>query len=303
MSIVEPVMSQEQKQEVLDYVNMYRAKHNAPAIEYDDEIATFSQGWAKYLTQTGLFQHSNNRDYGENLAYFKGYGNNVMELIKKSIDLWYEEIKLYDYNNPGFSSETGHFTCLIWKEQTKMGIGYAYNPITDVVNVSQNVSPPCNWMGKFEENVLPLKEEIPEPIPVPIPAPEPTPEPVPVPIPAPEPTPEPVPEPTPEPVPEPTTEPVPEPTPSPEEEKEQIIKLLENLIHLLRSGYNRRVLLGNLDIIINELFLSGQKVPETQASMLNKLYYAKYLLESRMSLYTVFVVISKILMELKMSQK
>ena len=273
MSIVEPVMSQEQKQEVLDYVNMYRAKHNAPAIEYDDEIATFSQGWAKYLTQTGLFQHSNNRDYGENLAYFKGYGNNVMELIKKSIDLWYEEIKLYDYNNPGFSSETGHFTCLIWKEQTKMGIGYAYNPITDVVNVSQNVSPPCNWMGKFEENVLPLKEEIPEPIPVPIPAPEPTPE------------------------------PVPEPTPSPEEEKEQIIKLLENLIHLLRSGYNRRVLLGNLDIIINELFLSGQKVPETQASMLNKLYYAKYLLESRMSLYTVFVVISKILMELKMSQK
>jgi len=287
MSIVEPVMSQEQKQEVLDYVNMYRAKHNAPAIEYDDEIATFSQGWAKYLTQTGLFQHSNNRDYGENLAYFKGYGNNVMELIKKSIDLWYEEIKLYDYNNPGFSSETGHFTCLIWKEQTKMGIGYAYNPITDVVNVSQNVSPPCNWMGKFEENVLPLKEEIPEPIPVPIPAPEPTPEPVPVPIPAPEPTPE----------------PVPEPTPSPEEEKEQIIKLLENLIHLLRSGYNRRVLLGNLDIIINELFLSGQKVPETQASMLNKLYYAKYLLESRMSLYTVFVVISKILMELKMSQK
>ena len=288
MSVEQPTLTQEQKNEITDYINMYRAKHSAPPITYDDTAAAFSQNWAAYLASTGLFEHSTNREYGENLAYFRGYGNKMMELIKKSIDLWYEEISLYDFENPGFSSETGHFTCLIWKNQTSFGMGYAYNPDTDVVNVNQNVSPSCNIMGGFEENVLPLKEETPS-----------------VPI---------VEEPDDTPsngngiviIEDPPTDDTPvdetpvDETPT-EEPKKNVLYLIENLLYLIRAGYRRRVILQSLDIIINEVLMNKENIEPSKIEQANRLYYAKYLLESGKSLYYVFQTILSIFYMLKRS--
>ena len=33
----------------------------------------------------------------------------------------------YDYGNPGFKGGTGHFTQVVWKSSTKLGIGVARN--------------------------------------------------------------------------------------------------------------------------------------------------------------------------------
>ena len=38
---------------------------------------------------------------------------------------WYSEVSLYDYNNPGFSLETEHFTQVVWKDSTEVGFGVA----------------------------------------------------------------------------------------------------------------------------------------------------------------------------------
>ena len=61
MSVEQPTLTQEQKNEITSYINMYREKHDAPPIRYDDTIASFSQSWATYLATSGLFEHSTNR--------------------------------------------------------------------------------------------------------------------------------------------------------------------------------------------------------------------------------------------------
>ena len=99
MSVYQHKFSDEEKQEIVSYVNGYRKRHGCPDMTWNDTIAVFSNSWATYLATNGLFEHSTNRTYGENLAYFQGYESDVMALTKKSIDLWYDEIKLYDFDN------------------------------------------------------------------------------------------------------------------------------------------------------------------------------------------------------------
>jgi hypothetical protein len=170
MTIQQPLLTSEQITEITNYVNAYREKNQAPPLTWDTTIAEFAQSWSFNLISNNEFKHSGNHLYGENLAYFQGYGTDVMALLKKAIDLWYDEIRLYNFNNPGFSSATGHFTCLVWKSSTNFGMGISINDVTNAVDITMNTSPPGNYIGQFQENVLPL---IPSPNPSPKPLPKP----------------------------------------------------------------------------------------------------------------------------------
>jgi len=188
MSISQIALTNADKDSVITHVNKYRSKHQSPPLSWDNTVANFSQNWSYYLLTNNLFQHSNSKLYGENLSYFQGYNATPLELIIKSIDIWYEEVSKYDFTNPGYINGTGHFTCLVWKSSTICGFGFSLNKSTNEVIISMNTSPPGNILGKFAENVLPpLLEPIPTPMPEPIPMPTPEPEPTPIPEPAPSP--------------------------------------------------------------------------------------------------------------------
>ena len=193
MSIQQITFTTEQKSEITNYINDYRAKHQSPPIIWDDTIASFSQQWAYYLLSNNLFQHSGSALYGENLAYFEGYGSDIITLLKKAVDNWYNEVSMYDFNNPGFSSGTGHFTCLVWKSTTRFGMGLSINTIGNKVDITMNTSPPGNYQGQFQQNVLPPITPTPTPSPAPAPAPTPAPAPAPTPVPTPAPAPAPAP--------------------------------------------------------------------------------------------------------------
>lgn len=96
-------LSEKQKIDITNYINQYRKAHNSPPLIYDNNIALFSQTWSNYLVNNNLFQHSGSQLYGENLTYFKGYGTDIMTLLKLAVDLWYNEVQLYDFQNPGFT--------------------------------------------------------------------------------------------------------------------------------------------------------------------------------------------------------
>lgn len=158
MKVTTNILSQEQINDITSYINIYRVKHHALPIVYSNLISTVSQTWANNLSINNKFQHSNNKQYGENLSMFMGYKNDIIPLIKKSIDQWYNEIKDFDFNNPESktNNKAYHFTQLIWNSSIEFGIGYSYNTNTKKAMIVMNFNPAGNILGLFKQNVFPI---------------------------------------------------------------------------------------------------------------------------------------------------
>lgn len=283
MSIIQPIFTSQQKDEIVGYINAYRTANQAPPMVWDDTIAAFSQKWSYHLVSSSAFEHSGTTLYGENLAYFQGYGEDVMLLIKKSIDAWYAEISSYDFKNPGFSSATGHFTCLVWVSSKTFGMGLSINTTTDAVDIVMNTNPPGNIIGQFEQNVLPVISTPPTPLPGPMPVPVPTPIPVPVPTPIPVPTPTPTPTPTPVPTPETTL-------------YEHLISGLYGVLYAVQRKQNRTTIISALNRIVIEIHnssLSGANI------LIGNLYNIMYAIQRRQPSAIIINMINLIISELK----
>uniref|UniRef100_A0A4W5LIA9 Golgi-associated plant pathogenesis-related protein 1 n=1 Tax=Hucho hucho TaxID=62062 RepID=A0A4W5LIA9_9TELE len=78
---------------------------------------------------------------------------------KDVADRWYDEVKQYNFNRPGFSSGTGHFTAMVWKGSKKLGVGKASAPDGSSFVVARYF-PAGNItnQGHFDNNVLPPKD-------------------------------------------------------------------------------------------------------------------------------------------------
>ena len=68
---------------------------------------------------------------------------------------WYDEIKMYDFSQGGYSDQTGHFNQVVWKNSHKLGAGVAYNSGRTKYYVVARYTPADNHMGQFTNNILP----------------------------------------------------------------------------------------------------------------------------------------------------
>jgi len=227
MSIIQPALSYQNILEITDYVNKYRAKHHAPPLSWDNTLVSFAQQWSYYMTAYNIFTHSGNQLYGENISFFEGYGTDPMTLLKLAIDGWYNEVSLYNFDNPGFSSATGHFTCLVWLTSTRFGMGISINQTTGQAYISFNTFPPGNIIGQFQQNVLPASS-LPDPNPVPLPNPEPCP------------------------LPEPQ-----EPCPHVTSNKQVVLSQLLNVVNKLNHRYNPSLIIRDIYAILNQIQTSS----------------------------------------------
>lgn len=73
-------------------------------------------------------------------------------------DMWYEEHDKYRYGNPGFSTNTGHFTQIVWQSSKEMGAGKAVSS-SGAQFVVARYQPPGNVRGQFPENVKPASNQ------------------------------------------------------------------------------------------------------------------------------------------------
>lgn len=77
----------------------------------------------------------------------------------RAAEMWYEEINKYRFNNPGFSSGTGHFTQLVWAGSQEVGVAKAASP-SGAQYVVARYLPAGNVIGAFPANVKPRGSKV-----------------------------------------------------------------------------------------------------------------------------------------------
>ena len=136
--------------EALRFHNEARAEVGVDPLTWSPEISRYSQQWADYLASNGCqFKHRGSGDeggksYGENIAMSSG--NYTLLQASKN---WYSEIK--DFSNAPLNennwSVAGHYSQMVWKNTTQVGIGSAKCSNGSTIVVA-NYNPPGNYMGQ-----------------------------------------------------------------------------------------------------------------------------------------------------------
>jgi uncharacterized protein YkwD len=135
------------KMTVLNKHNEFRAKHCAPAMTWDDGIAAAAQTYADACN----FDHDPNNNLGENIASGS----------EQPTEMWYSEVSKYDFAMPGFSSDTGHFTQVVWRGSTSLGCGRAQCDFGVFYVCRYSPAGNDTGDGQFQQNVLPASDACP----------------------------------------------------------------------------------------------------------------------------------------------
>uniref|UniRef100_A0A8C3A906 Im:7150988 n=1 Tax=Cyclopterus lumpus TaxID=8103 RepID=A0A8C3A906_CYCLU len=106
------------QKEFLETHNAYRRKHNTPQMTLSSEMTASAQKWSEHLLAIGALQHSDTKD-----------GENVFNI-----------------------SATGHFTQVVWKDSTELGVGLATDGRKVFVVGQYRAAGNMNMAGYFEEN-------------------------------------------------------------------------------------------------------------------------------------------------------
>ncbi|WP_295796830.1 CAP family protein [Mucilaginibacter sp.] len=130
-------------QKVLDHHNLVRKEVGVPPLTWSKELAAYAQQWADHLASTNTFSHRPNNQNGENI--FMGSGSYTPMDASLS---WYSEIKDYKYGKFTGSGGVGHYTQMIWKNTTQVGLGVAIASNGDIYVVA-NYAPAGNYIGEF----------------------------------------------------------------------------------------------------------------------------------------------------------
>lgn len=142
---------QQEAQAALDFHNKVRKDVNVPNLEWSRELSAYAQLWATKLANDGCkldHRPSNgkwSRIYGENIYFGTAKGLTASDASKA----WYGEIK--DFNNEKLTmsnlAKVAHYTQMVWRSTTKVGIGQATCPSGATIIVA-NYSPMGNYMGQ-----------------------------------------------------------------------------------------------------------------------------------------------------------
>lgn len=142
--------------DILAAHNAKRDLHGVPHLKWNSDLAKYAADYAasSFSCDNVKLIHSGG-PYGENLA--AGYSGGT-----SPVEAWYNEIDSYNFDKPGFSEATGHFTQVVWKSTSEVGCArvtcnnvWRQYTICEYTKTRGNiVGTDSNGKSYFEENVL-----------------------------------------------------------------------------------------------------------------------------------------------------
>ncbi|GAX74352.1 hypothetical protein CEUSTIGMA_g1801.t1 [Chlamydomonas eustigma] len=142
---------------------MYRALYGEVPLTWSTNMASWATKWAANC----VFMHSP-YPWGENLAI--GYATASPGQVAS--EFYTYEVCSYNYSNPGFAENTGHFTQIIWASTTSVGCAITtsstcpngvLDPTSNHVYPSSSFymlvceyDPPGNVWGEYSMEVPPM---------------------------------------------------------------------------------------------------------------------------------------------------
>ncbi|CAE7516461.1 Glipr2 [Symbiodinium natans] len=155
------------KKDVLAAHNDFRAEHGAEALTWSDECYLLAKKQANACQERSCMYHGSldgpSGRHGQNIYWCSMPGKDAQPMV----EAWYQELIKpgYDFEKATFTPGTGHFTQVVWKGTTQVGMALSEDGRFCVANYF----PAGNMMGAFKKNVLPRgspyapKEEAPKP--------------------------------------------------------------------------------------------------------------------------------------------
>lgn len=145
-------LNQQEAQQALDIHNQARKEVNVAPLEWSADLASFAQAWADNLAQNGCtMKHRPSsgswaQQYGENIYWAQGRSL----LASDAASSWYSEINDYQHGPLSATNrgKTGHYTQMVWRQTTHVGMGQATCENGSVIIVA-NYNPMGNMRGEM----------------------------------------------------------------------------------------------------------------------------------------------------------
>ncbi|XP_067940798.1 uncharacterized protein [Watersipora subatra] len=142
--------------------NEKRKKHGVSKLKLNQTLCLLAENWAKVLLSSGNLKHSNaehnGSPLGENIAAKTSTGTHCEYTAHEAVDQWYSEIKDYDFSGHSTGIKTGHFSQVVWKDSKELGVAMVSKGGKCIVVA--NYHPAGNYVGKYKENVFPMKSTV-----------------------------------------------------------------------------------------------------------------------------------------------
>ncbi|GFO49405.1 venom allergen 5 [Plakobranchus ocellatus] len=126
-------------------------------LELNDELTSLAQQWADTLAQSKDLSRHNFKYKGTRIGQsitMKWAPNRATYDPEELCDQWYRECRDFDFGVEPTELKAGHFTQMVWKNSTEIGVGRSQARDGRSI-VVVNYFPPGNVIGEFNANVLP----------------------------------------------------------------------------------------------------------------------------------------------------
>ena len=139
--------------DAFDQHNYYRKLFNSPLLTLNNDLITYSQNFANEMSINDDDSHSNclwknNLIIGESI-----YSSNKFFSGKEMTNIFYKEIKYYDFDKSICETKASRFTQMIWKKTKEVGFGIAYSNKSGKYYAVANYFPTGNSLGEYKEHI------------------------------------------------------------------------------------------------------------------------------------------------------